>query len=269
MKKVIQHKKVIIIAAVLGILVVVGLIYFSNRSSQPEEVAIKPTPKPEPVNIIPVSDRPYVTLEPLTARNQLEIVIHDLKVPAEKVEVALEYDRNQGVLDAVLKQFRLDNLPLVENLFMGSKSAGGHITYHDDVIGGDLNLKFSGDQRYSLQTPWRYDDTQKQYEEFSTSDGKFQIVFVEPFKTPKMLIMLSPGLPESVDGEILAGPYLFRGVGGLPDSQVELKVRLNETVETAQLLGWDGDAWLELDSEIIDKTLTATDESFEAYIVTE
>ena len=71
--------------------------------------------------MIPVSDRPFVSLQPLSARNELEIVIDNLSKKADEVEVALEYDRNKGIWDAVLKQFMLTKIPYQDKIFLGQQ----------------------------------------------------------------------------------------------------------------------------------------------------
>lgn len=226
------------------------------------------TPKPR-TNLIDVKDRPYVTLQPLKSRNELEFVVHNLPKEAKNVEVLLEYDRNKGVLDAVLKNFTLGKVPYVDKLFMGSKSSGGHITYHDDVIGGKLLLTFSGKEDYALEVPWRYNDTQPHYTELSTVDQRFQITLDKPFRTEKVVIMQSPGLPAAVDGKVLAGPYLIRGVGPLPETQTKITIRLSEEASKPKLLGYNGQKWQELPSSIDGKTLTATVPLLETYVVVE
>lgn len=263
-------KKTYIPIIILVIAAVGAGIFFLSRASKTNSnpQAGPATPPPKPVNLIPVSERPYVTLAPLTSRNDLQIVIHDLKKAAGEVEVTLEYDRNKGVLDAVLRHFRLDKLPYTDTIFMGSKSAGGHITYHDDVIGGKLLLEFEGENEYALEVPWRYDDTQKQYDKLSTTDGKFQVSLATPIKQSKILVMQSPGLPGKIEGELLAGPYLFRSVGQLPKLEATVAIRLAEENQAAVIMGWDGAKWTELKTTIEGKTATTTDTVKEAYIVT-
>ncbi len=226
-----------------------------------------PTPKVS-VNIIDIKDRPYVTLQPLTDRNMLEFVVHQLPKKADDVEVLLEYDRNKGVLDAVLKNFKLSQIPYVDKLFLGSKSSGGATTYHDDVIGGTLTMTFAaGKESYAVQVPWRYDDTQPRYTQFATSDQRFQLTLDEPFRTPKIVVMQSPGLPAALPGTVLAGPYLVRGVGPLPEVQGKLIIRLSEENTKAKLYGFNGQKWQELSSTIEGRTLTATVPFIETYVV--
>lgn len=273
MPKQASKKSLPIVLIVVGLLVL-GLVgYGVSRlfagSSDDGTVAVAPTPVPEPVNLIPVSERPFVTMRPASTRNDILLTIHDLKKPADSVEVVLEYDRNEGVLDAVLQNFPITNVPFEEKLFMGSKSAGGHITYHDDVIGGTLELDFEGDEPYRLSVPWRYDDTERTYSQISTADGKFQVALAEPLSSQKMLVMQSPGLPENIDGEVLAGPYLFSGVGPLPDTTAQITMRLSKESSSATLYGWTGDAWEEIPSTTDGKQLTANADTYEVYVVVE
>jgi hypothetical protein len=224
-------------------------------------------PKPK-VNLIDIKDRPYVTLQPLTARNELQLTVHTLPLAAAEVEVLLEYDRNKGVEDAVVKNFSLSTIPSINKIFLGSKSAGGHTTYHDDVVGGDLTMTFSADDEdYSLQVPWRYDDTQQRYTQITTRDRYFELILDEPYRTPKILVMQSPGLPAPVDGEVVAGPYLVRGVGVLPKLTGQLTMRLPQAEPEAKLVIFNGQTWQEQSASVEGHIVTATVPLADAYMV--
>lgn len=268
--KLIQSKKLLVISvSIIGlVLVSAGLLFAKSKSNPSEVVQIIPTPISKPHNLLPISERPYLTLQPLTARNEVEIVLDDLKKPASELELVLEYDRNKGVLDAVLRTFFLTQLPLKDSIFLGSKSAGGHITYHDDVIGGDILLEFTGYEEYVLKTPWRYSDTETQFTQISTADGKFQVTFHKPYNTKKIIAMQSPGYPGVLDGEVVAGPYLFRGVGELPDTPISLKIRLTEDNPEVKLWGFDGTTWQPIEFVRDGKELTAETTPFEVFAVT-
>ncbi len=266
-----MSKKVIFVAA--GVILVAVIAFFATRqlrsasNDQANSATPAPTIRPK-VNLIDIKDRPYVILEPITARNELQLTVQTLPKQASDVEVLLEYDRNKGVQDAVLKSFAIDDIPGVYKLFMGSKSSGGHITYHDDVVGGSLTLTFSGgDETYSLQVPWRYDDTQPRYSELATTDLKFKLVLDEPYRTPKIVVMQSPGLPAPIKGEVLAGPYLVRGVGVMPELTGNVEIRLSEADADAKLYTFDGTSWTEADSTLTDRTVSAAVPLAQAYIV--
>lgn len=248
-------------------LLIGGGVWAFTRKPQVEIVA-PPSKKPKKaVNVIPLEERPYVSIQPLQARNMLEVTIHDLKKAAKSVEITLEYDRNKGVLDAVLNSFALDKTPLVEQMFLGSKSAGGATTFHDDVIGGTVTLDFSDDD-YTLEVPWRYDDTKTSYDALSTTDGKFQITFEKPLKATKVLVMQSPGLPIETDGKVLSGPYFVGMVGSLPENTAEVKLRLSEESSSATIYGLDGGKWVKYETTTDGKTATAKGKLVSTYIAT-
>ncbi len=260
-----MHKQIIV--GVVALLLIGGGIYAFTRKPEVEIVA-PPSKKPKKaVNLIPLDERPYVTIQPLSSRNMLEVTIHDLKKKAKSVEVTLEYDRNKGVLDAVLNSFSLAKIPLVEQMFLGSKSAGGATTYHDDVIGGTVTLDFS-DEDYALEVPWRYDDTKTSYDALSTTDGKFQMVFDKPLKASKVLVMQSPGLPVEAKGKVLSGPYFIGIVGDLPDATAEVKLRLSEDATKATVYGLDEGKWVAYETVVDGKTASAKGKLVSTYIVT-
>lgn len=262
----------LVIAIAVPIVVALGVIFMvkAKNNSQPAETAEKTKTKiKQNVNTIPIEERPYVTLQPLSSRNDLEITIYNRKLAADTVAVTLEYDRNKGILDAVLKTINLTKDVQTEKLFMGSKSAGGHITYHDDVVGGSLYLEFSGDNEYNLEVPWRYQDTEPRYSQLSSADGKFQVELDEPIKATKVIVMQSPGLPDAIDQKVLAGPYLVRTVGDLLKTTATIKIRLTEEASNVVLYGWDGETWQEIDSTVDGKTVTGSGPFYQAYIVTQ
>jgi hypothetical protein len=250
----------------LVIIALIGVVWARSRSNKPAEQVQQPNKVQAPVNLIAVEERPYVEIIPLSDRNKLQLVIHERKKSAETVEVVLEYDRNEGVMDAVLKEFPLTSDVQKEEIFLGSKSAGGHITYHDDVIGGTYTLNFE-DEDYALKESWRYSDSETAYSEFSTSDGFFQVKLDKPYQTGKIVVMKSPGYPGDLDGELIAGPYLFRGVGALPEATAEVTIRTSEESATAKLMGWDGTEWQEIEATIAGRSITAKTTAYQAFVV--
>ena len=262
-----KNKKIIagIIVLILGGSLIWILLPKSNDEGKPDDLTS--TPKAE-VNLIPISERPYITLQPLAARNELEMTIYELKKPAESVEVAVEYNRNKGTEDAVLYNYDLKSFPYKDKVFLGSRSAGGHITYHEDVIGGKIRLDFKNED-YILETPWRYDDTQNSYSQLSTSDAKFQLKLEKPISQKKVLIMTSPGLPKEVEGNLLAGPYNVSTVGKLPQTKAQLNIHLNQEVLNAVILGWDGENWQEFEAQMEGKTVTSNVDLLATYIAVE
>lgn len=263
-----MKKKPMMIMGIIALVVIglVGFMWMRSRGTKPVEQVQQPKKVQVPVNLIAIEERPYVELIPLAERNKLQLVIHERKKAAETVEVVLEYDRNKGVMDAVLKEFPLTNPVQKEEIFLGSKSAGGHTTYHDDVIGGTYTLNFE-DEDYALKESWRYSDSETAYSEFSTSDGFFQVKLDKPYQTGKIVVMKSPGYPGDLEGELIAGPYLFRGVGALPEATAEVTIRTSEESATAKLMGWDGEEWQEIEATIAGRSITAQTTAYQIFVV--
>lgn len=262
-----KQKPMLIVGIVALVLVaLIGVVWARSRNNKPTEQAQQPKKVQAPVNLIAIEERPYVEIIPLADRNKLQLVIHERKKAAESVEVVLEYDRNEGVMDAVLKEFPLTSEIQKEEIFLGSKSAGGHITYHDDVIGGTYTLNFE-DEDYALKESWRYSDSETAYSEFSTSDGFFQVKLNKPYQTGKIVVMKSPGYPGDLDGELIAGPYLFRGVGAFPQATADITIRTSEESATAKLMGWDGAEWQEIEAEIAGRSITAQTTTYQVFVV--
>ena len=258
--------KKLIIGTVGLVIIGVGMGIWRLISPKIPTEMTKPNKPKAAVNIIPLEERPYVTLQPLAGRNELELKIYELKKPASNGEVTLEYDRNKGVLDSVYRTFSLTNFPFTMELFLGSKSAGGHITYHEDVIGGTLRLDFH-DEEYALEVPWRYDDTQKSYSQLATTDGFFQLSLTKPIKQAKVIVMQSPGLPELIEGKVLAGPFLVGTGGELPETTAEVKIRMAEESDSAVVYGWDGTKWVDYETTIEGKTVSAKGDLVSTYVV--
>jgi hypothetical protein len=262
-----QKPMLLVGIAALVLIAIAGIVWARSRGNTPAEQVQQPKKVQVPVNLIAVEQRPYVEIIPLADRNKLQLVIHERKKAAETVEVVLEYDRNEGVMDAVLKEFSLTSDVQKEEIFLGSKSAGGHITYHEDVIGGTYTLNFANED-YALKESWRYSDTEKAFSEFSTSDGFFQVKLDKPYQTGKIVVMKSPGYPGDVDGEIIAGPYLFRGVGNLPDTVADVTIRTSEESGEAKLLGWDGTKWQVIEAQVSGRSVTANTSAYQVFMVT-
>lgn len=262
-----MNKTIVIVAVSLLIVSGIGAVVYLRRAASPDNT--QPVKRPAPqVNIIPISERPYVTLAPLNSRNDVQFTLHNLNKPAESVELALEYThfyQDNPLEDAAFHHYDITDTPLVETIFLGSKSAGGSITYHTNPIGGIMRLEFAN-QDYALENPWRYYDDGTDYDQLSTSDGKFQVELVDPITNPKVIVMQSPGLPAEIDGEILTSPYVITTVSELPDTDADISLRLSAASPTATIYGWDGNDWNAYDTIVDDKTLTTTGPLVSTYV---
>ena len=142
----------------------------SGVTDQPKKKKIS-----EPVNVIAVDQRPYLQILPVADGRNLDLRIVSLQKPATSLEYELEYQAG-SLLQGAFGQIDLNSLPTSKRILLGSCSAGGACTYHQDIKGGTLVGKFIGAENYSLKQDWRYFDNYGFREtQFASKDAKFQI----------------------------------------------------------------------------------------------
>lgn len=262
-------KKSILIPIVLLVIAAIGTgAWFFTR--QPEEVLPEPTPVKkrisEPVNQIPVSERPYLQIIPLADGHNIKLQVNNLKKPAGEMAYELEYQAG-SLLQGVFGQLTLTNTPKTSDaILLGSCSAGGACTYHEDVKGGTLLARFSNqDDTYALKSDWKYIDGANSETKFSSKDAKFQLSSGN--LTGRYLIILnSPGYPEDAPGEIVSEPYSLASSANLSGT-AELTIRANEVGENLKIAGYDGSQWQLFESEVEDKMVSAQVELLPFYAV--
>lgn len=209
----------------------------------------------EPKNIIALSDRPYVILTPSGDGHYLDIEIQNLKKAATEVDVELEYQAG-SLLQGFQDTWQLDKLPLTQNKLFGSQSAGGAITYHEDIKGGSLQLRFIGPENYVLKQDWRMFDTKETGAEFASKDGKFQLTSEDLADSRFVIVYETPGVPEGLPGDQASQAYSVTA-GSKVTGTADLSIRADEEGEL-KLMGYDGQKWVELESIVDGKTVTAS-----------
>jgi hypothetical protein len=260
---------VVIMAIILaggGIWAVRGLF---NSSSDVAEETTKKKKVLEPKNIIALNERPFVILQPSANGHYLDLEIVDLKKPADEVEVELEYQAG-SLLQGFQDTWELGELPLKQNKLFGSQSAGGAITYHEDIKGGSLQLRFLGDENYVLKQDWRMFDTKETEGEFASKDGKFQLTSKDLADSRFVIVYETPGVPEGLEGEQVSQAYLVTAgsnVTGVADISIRADQEEN-TDDTFKLMGYDGETWTEIEAEVDGKMVTVTEaDLMEVYVV--
>lgn len=232
----------------------------------------KPTPKPEinePVNIIDVGERPYISLSPRNDGKEVTLSLHNLPKAASEMEYELEYQSGSqlrgafGSIDLTSPSYPVDT-----DVLLGSCSAGGACSYDEDVQGGTLILKFRADSNYALKNEWRYQPTNDARGQFSSRDSKFQLDAGKALNNSNYVItMQTSGLPAEIDGNLISGPYGLYASNSLPSDGVgELTMRLSEDSESATIYGWDGTKWVAFETTLDGKSATAEVDLLEVYI---
>jgi len=259
-------KKILMILVLL--LVVGGGAFFfiknkSNANPEPETTQKKRIS--EPVNVIPVSERPYMSIDPLADGHNVNITIHSLNKPAQSAEYELEYQAG-SLLQGAFGSLTMGTLPQSTKILMGSCSAGGACTYHEDVQGGTLLVRFDGEEVYALKSDWKYLDNLAKNDQISSRDAKFQLSSPSLTKQRFIIVYNSPGYPQAPQGEVVSDVYALSTPGVL-NGVGELTMRANFDSPDLKIAGWNGQTWQYFSGQVEDKMITAEVDLLELYTV--
>lgn len=263
-----KFKKHAVLALIVVAVIGIGAFVFTRGSSEeaPSETQaqLKKRKISEPVNIISVSERPYITIRPDLDGRHLHISIDSIKKAATEMEYELEYTSG-SLQQGLFGSLDISKLPATTKQLMGTCSAGGACSYHTEVTGGSLVTRFAGEENYALKTQWRYFENVDKQTEFASTDAKFQVAS-DSLTTAKVVIIAdSSGFPGEVEGTVLSAPYSLQTSSAMT-GKATVSIRLNEDQENAVLLGYNGSEWVSFSGTVADKTLTAEADLLEAYI---
>lgn len=264
-----KKTKIIIAVSVLVTLLIAGGVFFFLRANQAEDsgeetvVKRKVTPK---TNLIPVAERPFIQLEPTADGHNVIINIMELKKPADSLNYEMEYQTG-SMLQGFQGFLELDELPVSDKKLFGSQSAGGAITYHEDIKGGSLLAEFMGEEDYAVKSNWRYFTNSDRQSEFSSQDTKFTIANESLTRYSYLIIFNSPGYPGEIEGEIVSDVYTVNAEKSLKTISSEFAVTFNTKEEQAQIMGYNGAEWQNIDSQYEDGVLTGSAAFMEAYLL--
>ncbi len=256
---------------ILAVLLLIGVaaVAWSRTSRGSASASPSPTPQKkrinDPVNIIPVSDRPYLQIVPDATGKHVFLQVKELKKTALSLDYELEYQSGE-LLQGAFGAIDITKLPASKDILLGSCSAGGACTYHVDVKGGTLLARFSGGESYAVKSEWKYIENKARESQLSSKDAKFQMTAPELSKLKYVVVYNSPGYPGKPEGEVISDIYSLAMPTSLP-GQAKLTIRTTQEASTATILGWDGQSWKEFKSVVDGKSVTATVDFLEAYLV--
>ncbi|MFZ5376962.1 MAG: hypothetical protein ACOZAN_04875 [Patescibacteria group bacterium] len=265
-----MKKNLIIGVVALVVLLGIGGTVVALRSKKTGNANTEPTPVQkkkivEPTNVIEVGDRPYLRIYPAADGRNVEIEVVSLKKNATTVEYELEYQAG-SLLQGAFGQIELGSLPAKKTILLGSCSAGGACTYHEDVRGGSLVTRYDGgDERYALKSDWKYIDNRAKETEFSSKDAKFQISSKEMAKTRYLIIFNNSGYPEGLKGTPVSDVYTLETSTALT-GKANLTMRANEE-GSLSIMGYDGKDWKKFEGKVEGKMVTAEVDLMESYVV--
>ncbi|HOC07496.1 MAG TPA: hypothetical protein PLX28_00100 [Candidatus Woesebacteria bacterium] len=264
-----KKTKIIIAVSVLVALLIAGGIWFSSRGNRDQDNNEQPVTKQKitpKTNLIPVSERPFMQLEPTADGHYVVINVIEVKKPADSLNYEMEYQTG-SMLQGFQGFLKLDQLPASDKKLFGSQSAGGAITYHEDIKGGSLLAEFIGPEAYAVKSSWRYFTNSDRQSAFSSQDTKFTIANDSLARYSYLIIYNSPGYPAEVEGEVVSDIYTVSAETSLKTISSPFTVTFTTKEEQAQIMGYDGEAWQSLESQYENGALTGSAPFMDAYLL--
>lgn len=264
-----MKKSTLITVAAIALVLVLGVVFFLKKSNlKPTTTTVDNTPD-LPINVIDISERPFITLTPDKTGHSLSIAVSGAPKTGS-MEYEMIYNasgKQEGALGTI--QLASETQPIVKEILLGSRSAGGATTYHEGVTGGSITLTYADTK---LKESWNYLHFDPADPSFSTTDGKLLVVLQKTaLKKDSVIVTMKTfgypkaGLPDGA--KVVAGPYgYFAQTAVKGSAQVSLKLPAG-THTNPTLYEWTGTLWKKLSSKLAGDTLTATSLS-SAFLVT-
>ena len=268
MNKKLMNKKVL--PAIIGVILVVlvgGIFAVKNMNTTEapvEDKSLKKRKISEPVNVIELSQRPFIMVQPNSDGRNLTVMVDSLKKDATELDYELEY-KSGSLQQGVFGSLSLATVPASVKQLMGSCSAGGACTYHEDVTGGSLVTRFVGPENYALKTEWRYIQNTQKETEIGSTDAKFQLESEALGNVKIAIIGDASGLPQEVEGTVVSAPYYVSTIPAVSGT-AQLTMRASEEGDL-KIMGWNGTEWTEFTGTVEGKSVTAQVELMQAYVV--
>jgi hypothetical protein len=264
-----KKKQLIIGLIVLAILAITaGIFIYKNQNKADTQAPVATKKKIQsPVNVIAVAERPYLSLEPSADGRYITLNVLELKKEASQLDYEMEYQTG-SMLQGFQGLLSLDKLPKSDRKLFGSQSAGGAITYHEDIKGGNLLAQFSGQEAYAVKSAWRFFDNADKNNTFASQDTKFSIKGDGFARSRYLIVYNSPGYPAKLSQELLSDPYVVSAESSLKSSSANFTVSIRSNSESAQIMGYDGQKWQTMDTSKVEDSYQATGPFMETYILT-
>lgn len=257
-----------IFVVVIGIASLVFLKKALNRN--PDTITSDDTDLDLPVNTIPVSERPFITLSPDGGGRSLDFVVTAAPETGE-LEYELVYQAGE-VQEGVFGRLDLANeeQPITKSLLLGSKSAGGKVTYHEGVSGGTVTVTY-GTTR--LKESFNYLNFDPADPTLLSTDGRLVVTLPKTALKAETRVLTmktfgyeKTGLPKP-DSKVLVGPYhIAYAAAPKGEMLVELKLPAGEHVNPT-IYGWNGKSWVKLATKLGQDSVTTTTASTSYLVV--
>jgi len=244
---------IVILALVSGIVLSVKLLTKQKVVNNNDSAAVD-----LPVNTIPVSERPFITLTPDTSGRNLTLAVSG--APKEgSMEYEMVYqatDKQEGALGTLTLDSEVQ--PIEKTILLGSRSAGGATTYHEGVTGGSFTVTY---QETRLKEQWNFLRFDPSDPVLTSPDARFSVMFDKlALKADTVVVTMKTfGLPIAIPaGNLVAGPYaFFTGLDPKGDATIEIKLPAGEHQEPT-IYEWSGEDWTALKTALDGDSVTAS-----------
>ena len=251
--------------------VVVGLagVFLMKKTDQKTDKPVVEEEVDLPINTIPVEQRPFITLSPDESGRSLDLYVSGAPTDGE-LEYELVYQTVE-VQEGIFGRLDLKNekQPIVKSLLLGSKSAGGKVTYHEGVSGGTVTITYNNTRLKESFSYLKFDPTDPT---LLSTDGRFVATLTKTAlkADTRVLTMKTFGYPKAglTEGsaKLLAGPYHI-GYANEPKGDIGIEIKLPAGEHSnPTIYGWDGKSWIKLPTKIGKDSLT-TNSTLSSFLV--
>lgn len=252
----------------VGIILLVSLTWLISQKlpSNKTQSVVDDAPLDLPINVLPIAERPFITLSPDSTGRSLDIAL-SLAPTEGSLEYELIYNasgKQEGALGSIF--LGSEKQPITKSILLGSKSGGGKVTYHEGVTGGSMTITYDTTR---LKESWNYLHFNPVDPTLSSTDAKFSVTLQKTaLKKDAVVIIMKTfgydkaGLP--AEARVVAGPYgYFTQTPIKGNATVELKLPAGEHVNPT-IYEWDGKTlsaqagWKKLATKLTSDTVSAT-----------
>lgn len=254
-----MNKKTIISVITVALILVVGIFFFTKKSSTKNPLTTVDNTPDLPINVLPLAERPFIMLSPDSTGRSLNISLSNAPSTGN-MEYEMIYNasgKQEGALGSIY--LGTEKQPIVKSILLGSQSGGGKITYHEGVTGGSITVTYDTTR---LKESWNFLHFDPQGPTFSSTDARFSVTLTKTAlkKDAVIVTMKTFGYPKvglPAESKITAGPYgYFPQTPIKGGSSVELKLPAGEHVNPT-IYEWNGTTWKKLVTKLSGDAVTA------------
>ena len=259
-----MKKNLTIILVLIAILAVVVGVFLVIRGRNRNKIVDKEVQEPTTLET-PLVDRPFVVLIPRADGKEFTMEISRIK-NTKTIEYELVY-LSQGLSRGVIGSIETNGETNVSRKMLLGSCSKDVCKYDEGVEEGTLTLRFRGTDGVRKFTADFHLQQGKQ--DLVSMDGKFKLNG-KFSSTTYYLTMSTIGLPEEITAKVVGGPYGIFTAGSSTVKNVSLTLGLNEQLDTAKLLLFNGKSSIEQTGVKIDNgNLIGTVNSLGTFFATE